>query len=638
MARFGPWHHRWLLLAFVALAFGLRAWQLGAQALRGDEAFDVILVQGSMRDVLDELRATQPYPPLFHITLKGWIAVVGRAEFALRFPALWCSVLMVPLAYALADLWLGKGAALWSAALLALQPLSIWYAQDSRMYAALMLSSLASTWLAARLWAAQKQRWLWIGYVATTFLGLMTHYMALVALAAQQVCALIAIGPTRNGRLWRHWVSAQGLMALLYLPWAIYAWPLLRSHISTWAEPTAVWMMAWRLLQSTTVGLTIDWRLAWVPTLAAGASMAIAGVGLWSSGKRRELLLLLAWIAVPSALVAVGSLFRPMFSERYLVFLVTPTLILTGYGLFRLGQWRWLQAALTALLVGGMAVSLYGYHFLPAYAKSPPWHELFDYLAQNVRPGDAVVYTFPDPAPEVYTGGRWPILILPVASPPEWQQVSERAAQIVADYDRIWLIPQWSPLWDESGMAEDVLDALCERAAELRAGPWPLVLYHTPRLYRQEARPLDVRLDNGIRLMGYALRDSQGRAVPQLGVRPGEIVRLTLYWQAEAWVDRDYVVFCHVLDATGWMRGQQDNQPRQGTFPTRAWVAGEWVVDIYRFPVAVGAPPGEAVVEVGMYDPADGTRVQVSGRDADPEHRRVVLRGVVRMYPSARIE
>jgi hypothetical protein len=327
-----------------------------------------------------------------------------------------------------------------------------------------------------------------------------------------------------------------------------------------------------------------------------------------------------------------------MFSERYLVFLVTPTLILTGYGLFRLGQWRWLQAALTALLVGGMAVSLYGYHFLPAYAKSPPWHELFDYLAQNVRPGDAVVYTFPDPAPEVYTGGRWPILILPVTSPPEWQQVSERAAQIVADYDRIWLIPQWSPLWDESGMAEDVLDALCERAVELRAGSWHLVLYHTPRLYRQEARPLDVRLDNGIHLMGYALRDSQGRAVPQLGVRPGEVVRLTLYWQAEARVGRDYVVFCHVLDATGWMRGQQDNQPRQGTFPTRAWVAGEWVVDIYRFPVAVEAPPGEAVVEVGMYDPADGTRVQVSGRDADPEHRRVVLRGVVRMYPSARIE
>jgi 4-amino-4-deoxy-L-arabinose transferase-like glycosyltransferase len=624
-------HHRWLLLALVALAFGLRVWQLGAQALRGDEAFDVMLVQGPMRDVLAELRATQPYPPLFHALLKGWIALAGSAEFALRFPALWCSVLMVPLAYTLAGLWFGEGTALWSAALLAVQPLSIWYAQDSRMYAALMLLSLASTWFAARLWAGRRQRWLWIGYVGTTYLALMTHYMAFVGLAAQQVCALIAVGPRPSTRFWRHWALGQGIIALLCLPWAMYAWPLLLSHTSTWAEPTALWAMAWRLLQSYTVGLTIDGRLAWAPVLAAGVSIAVVAVGLWSSPKRRELLLLATWIAVPCALVALGSLFRPMFSERYLVFLIAPTLILVGHGLFQLGRRRCLQVALAGLLVGGMAVSLYGYRYSPAYAKSRPWHELFDYLAQNVRAGDAVVYTFPDPAPEVYTGGRWPILILPVTSPPEWQQVSQRATQITADYDRIWLIPQWSSLWDESGMAEDVLDALSERAAEMRVGSWPLVLYHTPRLYRQEAQPVDLRLDNGIRLVGYALRDPAGRSVPRLDVKPGEPVRLTLYWQAETTVGRDYVVFCHVLDATGWVRGQQDNQPRQGTFPTRAWTVGEWVVDVYRFPVAVDSPPGEAAVEVGMYDPANNTRAQVSGRDADPEQRRFVLRGAVRI-------
>jgi hypothetical protein len=249
----------------------------------------------------------------------------------------------------------------------------------------------------------------------------------------------------------------------------------------------------------------------------------------------------------------------------------------------------------------------------------------------NVRPGDVIVYTFPDPAPEVYTRGRWPVLILPVAASPEWQQVSERAAHIAADYDRIWLIPQWSPLWDGTGMAEAVLDALCERAAELRVGSWPLVLYHTPRLYHQEAQPVDVRLNNGIRLVAYALRDSMGRAVSQLDVKPGENVRLTLYWQAEVPVSRDYVVFCHVLDINGWVRGQQDNQPRQGTFPTRAWTVGEWVVDVYRFPLAADSPPGEAVVEVGMYNPADGTRAQVSGRDADSEQRRFALSGAVRI-------
>ena len=89
------------------------------------------------------------------------------------------------------------------------------------------------------------------------------------------------------------------------------------------------------------------------------------------------------------------------------------------------------------------------------------------------------------------------------------------------------------------------------------------------------------------------------------------------------------IVFAHLLDGTGWLRGQQDNQPRQGTYPTRAWTPGERVIDVYRIPVAVETPPGEALLEVGMYDPGSGERLLVSGRDADAEQRRVLLSGVV---------
>jgi hypothetical protein len=144
---------------------------------------------------------------------------------------------------------------------------------------------------------------------------------------------------------------------------------------------------------------------------------------------------------------------------------------------------------------------------------------------------------------------------------------------------------------------------------------------------------VDARLGENVSLLGYTLRDDQGRAVDSLVVTPGGEVQLTLYWRGESPVEEDYVVFAHLLDETGWVRGQQDNQPRQGTFPTRAWVPGEWVVDTYAIPVGADAPLGDATLEVGMYDPVSGERLSVTGVDTDPEQRRILLRDRVRISP-----
>jgi hypothetical protein len=247
----------------------------------------------------------------------------------------------------------------------------------------------------------------------------------------------------------------------------------------------------------------------------------------------------------------------------------------------------------------------------------------------RVAPGDVLVYTFPDPAPEVYTDGRWPVTILPTSAPPERQEVAQRAAQLVDRYDRVWLLPQWSPQWDEAGMVEDVFDQACERAADLEVGSWSLVLYHTPRLYLREMRPLDVQVGTDMHLLGYVVRDRDGHSVERLATDPGESVRVTLYWRAGAAIDGDYVVFVHLLDATGWLRGQRDSQPRGGTYPTGSWVPGKWIVDTYHVAIATDAPSGDYTIEVGMYHPESGTRLDVSGRDADPTDRRVLLQGRV---------
>jgi len=180
-------------------------------------------------------------------------------------------------------------------------------------------------------------------------------------------------------------------------------------------------------------------------------------------------------------------------------------------------------------------------------------------------------------------------------------------------------------------LVESWLAAHTERVAEFEVGRLRIQLYHPPPRFREEMRPLDVQFEGGIRLLGYALRDSEGRAVDQLAVRPGETVRLTLYWQTDAQIEQNYTVFTHLLDPTGWMRGQQDSPPRQGTWPTSWWVPGELVVDRHAIPVADDAPPGLYAIEVGLYRPADGTRLAARGEQADTEQGRCLLRDVVRV-------
>jgi 4-amino-4-deoxy-L-arabinose transferase-like glycosyltransferase len=620
-----------ILLALVLVAFVSRIWQLDAQSLRGDEAFDVVFARRPVPEILHELRATQPYPPLFHLFFKGWMRIAGYSVFALRFPSVFCSVLCIPLVYVLAQLWCGQRAALWAAFLMTWQPLAIWYAQDGRMYAALMLFPLASTCFAAYLWKGQRKGWLWAGYIATALLGLMTHYMAFPALFAQNVCAVFVAWGDRDLRLLVRWILAQMVTGLLYVPWIAFAFHLLRSHTSSWVEPTSVPMMLWRGLKAYTVGLTLDPRWTWVVAAASGLGLVVGMVTLWRAKERRAMWLIAITIAAPIGLIVLASASRPAFDERYLVFLVAPILILVGRGLSELRARPWVQIVLTVLIVGGMWSANVHYRLDPAYAKSRPWRQLFDYLQARIQEGDVIVYTFPDPAPEVYTEGRWPILILPSSFPPDEGDLSTRVTQLAASYERVWLIPQWSPAWDEAGLVQDVLDRQCERAAEVGTASWPLVVYHTPRLYRKEMTPLDVSFGRDVRLLGYALRDDTGRAVEQLDLDPVETARLTLYWQADSPIGDNYIVFTHLLGPAGRLYGQQDNQPRQGTFPTKAWPPGEWIVDTYQIPVAVDASAGEYSIEAGMYRPSDGTRLVVRGADSDPEQRRVLLRGCVRV-------
>ena len=148
-----------------------------------------------------------------------------------------------------------------------------------------------------------------------------------------------------------------------------------------------------------------------------------------------------------------------------------------------------------------------------------------------------------------------------------------------------------------------------------------------PRTYVAPAArfPLDVRLGEAIRLIGYDLESS--------GVRPGSELGVTLYWRGEQAIDRSYTVFVHLLDAAGQVRGQDDAVPGSGSLPTMGWAPGEYITDLHSIQLPADVPPGAYVLEVGVYEPSSGARLPVLSNSGERLADMVLLSQMITVIP-----
>jgi len=131
--------------------------------------------------------------------------------------------------------------------------------------------------------------------------------------------------------------------------------------------------------------------------------------------------------------------------------------------------------------------------------------------------------------------------------------------------------------------------------------------------------PQEAILGDKVRLLGYNM-DS--------GFRPGDGIRLTLFWQCIEEMDQDYTVFIHLIDEQQDIWGQKDNPPVDGFYPTSRWEAGEIVRDQYDILISPEAPPGEYQIEVGMYLVETGERLEVVGKNTISHEDKVLLQGL----------
>jgi hypothetical protein len=127
---------------------------------------------------------------------------------------------------------------------------------------------------------------------------------------------------------------------------------------------------------------------------------------------------------------------------------------------------------------------------------------------------------------------------------------------------------------------------------DLLARPAMTLTY--PTIAPPIANPMHVNLGNQIWLEGYAI------AYPQ-PLRPGDTIRLTLYWRAQQPIAANYKVFNQAYYGEGTMVAQKDGYPVCETRETWRWDPGELITDEYEIPVNADAPDGLYPLYTGMY-------------------------------------
>ncbi|MGI4895694.1 MAG: glycosyltransferase family 39 protein [Janthinobacterium lividum] len=507
-------------IAATVLAGFVFSFRLGVPSPWRDEAVTVAVASRSTEEIwrlvqhVDLVHA--PFYFLAHLFFGSAVSVTEARSLSVVAAAL-----TAPLLYGLTRRVALSGAGPRRARLAGAAAAALWismpfvsrYAQEARPYAAAALLATLSTYVLVRASTASttpSRRGWWIGYTVSIPLIVSFNTVAVLVLLAHAGWVLAA---TRGVAVRAGFAVLAGLLLALPL---LVAQDAQREQVAFLLTPTLA-----------------ELGEHFVLCLGSALGTVIAGVGavlvVWRARARRLVVLGLLWGVVPIPLLWTLSQLRPLWTTRYLVFVAPGTcLLLAGIAtvtlpllprllfprLLRAGQVRagqvragqvragqvrvhWVPAALTVLLVSGMAVT--GLHMQRVFRDPEIGHAenlrgTAQYLAANARPGDGLLFV-PDGDyryriltqlyPQVFDQLSDIALAQPAASSATLVGVSLPADQLagaLAGVSRVWVVGGRGPVVTATATDRETVRLLTQGyvlAGERELGAFSVRLYLT---------------------------------------------------------------------------------------------------------------------------------------------------------------
>ncbi|MEO0458711.1 MAG: glycosyltransferase family 39 protein [Cyanobacteria bacterium P01_A01_bin.114] len=476
------------ILLILLLATGLSFYKIGAESLWNEELYsihDTLLVRLVPLDLL--IRITH-IRPVYFILLRIWM-LFGDSDAWLRSFSALCSIGNVFLTYRLGQKIAGKPVGWIASLMLALSPMSIYFAQMVRMYALGMLLGLLGSLALAHALEAPKTKFLG-GWAVSRLLVFLTAPLNLTLLLPD----LILFGATYRKQP-KHLISFGKWLTVVMIACLPSAFslvsgtlPFLRDAFDVSskvtvsdqvASPPSFGEVVRKFKKFTAFPFpstsSIMSRLLQAYTIVL---IALAGLGFYKNRSANRLLWVAAWTFIPWIVHAAVS--KTMLFDRYILYTMPYLLILLATGLVRVWQMHRLPAALIAV-VYAIAITA-GISRYYTVQDRQDWRGLATVISQHEQPGDLILLSIdsekmPRALTHYYKGDTPIERIMGICTSPDIEKTEASLAlsQIPPVKANVWLVCS-------SGFDEHVFPTILGDRLNLEAH-WQFV---NEVFYRQE--------------------------------------------------------------------------------------------------------------------------------------------------------
>jgi mannosyltransferase len=381
----------WIVAGLTLAAAVLRFATLGVQAYHHDEIVTASrILRGGFGHAMDAVGFSESAPPLYYALAWIWTQVTGTGEFGLRSLSALAGVATVPVAYLIATELRGRRAGVMAAALVAVNPMALWYSQEARAYALLVLLCAVSLLYCVRALRSASRRDFVLWGVASG-LALATHYFAIFPIAVEAIWLL------RRRR--RESAPGLGIVAAFGLALAPLAIHQMSFGHAEWIGNFTLGHRLWETAATFVSGETSDIIarperpvLALLPLALGAAALALIAFR-GDRGERRAaalpLSLAAAAIGIP-LLLALASPGKDFVLARNLLPALVPLLIAVAIGL-ALPAARRAGTAIAAVLLAYSLVFCVWASFSPDLQR-PDWDTVAATIGEPRAPRATVTW------------------------------------------------------------------------------------------------------------------------------------------------------------------------------------------------------------------------------------------------------
>ncbi len=362
------------------------------QSLWLDEATSILAARDfSISEILTKFSPGDFHPPGYYLMLKFWGSMVGFSEVGSRLLSVIAGMGTIFMVYKLATLITkNEKTALLSSAILATNPLHVYYSQEARMYALATLLAVVDVYLFIKAKTTPKPSNLILLGILTS-LSLYIYYPLIFLVLSFFVYFLVIPANLIPVSI----ALAAGIIS--FFPWIttfatqIKLAATARSSLPGW----------WSILGKTSFKQIM---LVWVKFLIGRISFytkrgyifyvfVISGIplmGLFKSWiNKRELILLWLWLVVPALALSIMGSIGSGFSYFRLLFILPAFCILLAYGIYTFSK-SWIKFAIYVLIISQLT-SLIIFWIKPRHHRED-WRTAANYIVNNSPDKSVVVF------------------------------------------------------------------------------------------------------------------------------------------------------------------------------------------------------------------------------------------------------